>query len=370
MIFALADLAQYILKVGRYSARSLEAHGLVRATPESLKDFDKNGLQPGSLLFYHNAHSLASWAIMYYSNGPLSHTALLYDDGQVFDATTSGVIIHPIKDYFDGRGYVTLVKTPWVLGDDARAFIRDAVGRGFAWGDVFRLWLWYVCGADVSYRPRFTIDFLILFAGLIVTFWRIPILAYEVAGIAVVYLSVLFINIAHGRHRTHTIRKQVNWPEVINAFEYGEALTPPPGVKRFQIGLLVKTNDWESFAAEFRKLAALPDQLGIQLPAAILGGYRLWGAMRDGELLAVLGAHDTWSITWGDHVLIQDLVATDSDLGGAAAKELVAYAVRDSANRGRRCIYLQPFRLKKSVQDSGEANTDAGEHHSQSIPPT
>ena len=137
---------------------------MVRATPETLDEMNKNGVLLGDALFYHRSRSLASWAVMYYTSGPESHVATAMGDGRVFDATTRGVIFHPMKDYFDGRGYVMILRLPRLVTSaeqerEVRARMDAQIGAPFDWRGVIWLWITYVCGADTSYRARFTVDF-------------------------------------------------------------------------------------------------------------------------------------------------------------------------------------------------------------------
>jgi hypothetical protein len=375
VIFALNDLALYLLKLGKYSARSLESHGLVRATPEAFDKMNKNGILFGDHVFYHCPSSLASWAIMYYTNGPMSHVAFALGDGQVFDATTRGIIAHPIRDYFDRRGRVKLVSPEGVRMSaererELRAVLDAQIGKGFAWRGVIWFWILIVCGAHEDYRVRFTVDFLILFSAIIFAVWRIPVLAYESCGIAAIYLLAVVFNIVRRqglvvaqpamrspngllRHAEAYIdSRAMRGPAIQSYFALNEAMVPDRTAEEFKITRLSAAN-CESLASQVRGLSAMPDLLDIHLPAARLAGYQLWLAIRDDKVLGVLGARDAWSITWGDHVLIQDLISQHSQLGLTATGQLLAHVFRDSESRSRRCICLEGFRPKTQPRSDG-----------------
>ena len=112
-LFALIDYFKYRLKRGRYSCTALEKAGWKLATRDNLLPFaDK--FKIGDVLFYHDPNSVRGWMIMYWTDCVASHVAGFVENGQLLDATTSGVMKHPFTDYLDGRSYLC-IKTPTLL---------------------------------------------------------------------------------------------------------------------------------------------------------------------------------------------------------------------------------------------------------------
>jgi hypothetical protein len=125
---------------------------------------------------------------------------------------------------------------------------------------------------------------------------------------------VVFWNIRRRRRRNAQTPKPTDSPEDHGAIELKYSEFPERKAEQFEC-VELSAEQCECFASQIRDLSATPGFLEIHLPAARLTGYRLWGALRDKQILAILGARDAWSITWGDHVLIQDLISFRSQLG-------------------------------------------------------
>lgn len=196
MIFALIDLVRYATKTGRYSPAALEAQGLWLTTHANAAANGLTKLQPGDLIFYHHSYSFLSWAVMYWSDGPMSHTAMYSGDGQVHDATTDGVVEHPLADYFDGRGYMVFQHLDATDADrlKMRKAMQEQVGGGFNWRGLIRLGLSIILGAHDDYRLKFTADFLLLFALLLQLTAPIRVVFVHVLILAALYIIALIGN--------------------------------------------------------------------------------------------------------------------------------------------------------------------------------
>jgi len=194
MLFALIDLTKYLCKVGPYSARSLTGIGAIYASPAAFDAFNASA-RLGDQLFVHPRLSLVSWAIMYLTNGPWSHVGTLMGNGEVCEAVTSGVGVHRLERYFDGRHYLRAVQL--FLSDDeglrARAYIQSEIGKPYAWRKIRRLFLMTICNEHPDYRFRFTIDLLILLFLPVFLVKVRPVQLFAVS-LAVVYLLILGVN--------------------------------------------------------------------------------------------------------------------------------------------------------------------------------
>jgi hypothetical protein len=204
VIFAIIDLTAYGLGLGWYSGARLVAAGLVHATPEAFQAGGFANLEAGDMIFWHQRGSCMSWAVMYFTNGPMSHTAMSLGGGEVLDATTAGVIVHPLRDYFNGSGYITAAKLPALPEhrEKMRAFALEQVGKGFNWLGVFRLGGAIVLGGDEHFRAKFAVDVLLLLCGLGVVFYFVPILPVLLCAAAgMLYVLLVCYNVAQQRRR-------------------------------------------------------------------------------------------------------------------------------------------------------------------------
>jgi hypothetical protein len=343
VIFAIFDLAQYLLKVGRYSCKSLEASGLRVAEPSLLGSAELDKLDVGDIIFYHSSYSLLAWGIMYYSNGPISHCATSVGDGPVLDAT-------------DGRGFIQALRAPREISiaqrDKIKQFAQQEVGKGFNWSGVFRLWGLIILGSHPAYRVKFSIDLMILLvaiAGLVRVFPWLP--TAVVVAAAALYISIVWRNRLAGRHAGGS-RESECASTVRDAVEITPDMIPAPPESNFEV-IELGDGNLDRFADQIRNLAANPGRLLVELTAAPLSGYRLRAATRAGVVCAVLGSRDTWNIAWGDHVIIQDLISANNPGSRSATAALLQHVARDATARGRRCIYLERFKLKGSDEEKG-----------------
>ena len=110
MIFAALDAWHYFRRTGPYSDTALKAKRLLIASAENFPKWKEWPL--GHILFVSTAGSVVSWVIMYVSDGPMSHTAMVYGDGILNDVTSVGVHRCLISDYFDGKSYMCVVPPP------------------------------------------------------------------------------------------------------------------------------------------------------------------------------------------------------------------------------------------------------------------
>ena len=194
MLLALTDYICYRLGKGHYSPDAFAQQHAVLAIPENFPDLSR--FLPGDIFFYHTRNSFISWIIMYYTNGIWSHTGTIAGGGRIIDATTSGVIEHPLSDYLDGNGYIAIKKID--ITDAGRekmmAFMRQQLGKDFNWTGVLRLFLCIVFGAHAHYSVRYLMDFLLLAAAMwAILFWtRLGQMSIVFAVAA--YLIIVILN--------------------------------------------------------------------------------------------------------------------------------------------------------------------------------
>lgn len=196
MIFAALDFVRYKLRRGKYSAKAIRAEGGQLATSANFAKIEAFG--PDHLFFYHNADSFRSWFIMYFTSSVWSHTGMFTEQGNIIDATTSGVIEHPLSDYFDGRSYIAIKTFKEKLSQEQIAgildFSRGQIGCGFNWRGIWRLFFSIILGAHASHRPRFSADIFIA----LLTLWPLMLVssgfAFLLVTIAGLYLLAVLVN--------------------------------------------------------------------------------------------------------------------------------------------------------------------------------
>jgi hypothetical protein len=190
MVFALVDLAKYVLKAGRYSPEALAQMGAFRATPEMYTTTNASAVF-GDALFVHPTRSIVSWAIMYLTHGPWSYVGGM-GTGTVWEAVTAGVGENVLRNYFDGQNYVAIVRLPMTddQGQGIKAFREETTGDRYSYGKVVRLFLLTICNEHPDYRLRFTIDILITL-GLAILLVPLPPFRFAIISLGVLYLIVL-----------------------------------------------------------------------------------------------------------------------------------------------------------------------------------
>jgi len=191
LLFALVDWVKYVCKVGRYSPGAMARMGAIYASPEGYSAFVAS-VAPGYFLFVHPTRSTVSWAVMYLTHGPWSHIGTLATPDTVFEAVTGGVGEYPLKRYFDGRHYLSLLRLPLNTEQLAqiRSFAKETSGKDYAYHQIARLFLLTICNEHADYRVRFTVDLFIVL-GLVA--FLVPLQAVKafVVLLGLLYLIIL-----------------------------------------------------------------------------------------------------------------------------------------------------------------------------------
>lgn len=164
MLFAALDYLRYRRRRGMYSDEAIRKEGALLATPENFSPVEE--LPPCGLVFYSATDSFQSWLVMYYTGSVWSHVATLTYHGNIIDATTRGVIEHPLLDYLDGKSYVAIRRVKGMSdqkADRVIQYMRTTLGGGFNWIGILRLYCYIVLGAHADYQFRVSLDVIILF---------------------------------------------------------------------------------------------------------------------------------------------------------------------------------------------------------------
>ncbi len=146
-----------------YSPKKLLAQGAMLASPHLLNNPDM--FHTGDIYLLHTRYSFLSWLVMYYEPSPWSHTGTISQNKNSIDATTSGVIEHPISDYLDNKSYI-LIYRPNVNTENCENSINKMrsqfLGMQYGWRTVFYIFLVTVYNKKRSYRIKYTLDFLFI----------------------------------------------------------------------------------------------------------------------------------------------------------------------------------------------------------------
>lgn len=163
MLFALLDYYRYRSQRGIYSTAYIRERNGPLLTRENFPD--PTVFKPGSVFFIHRRVSLTSWFIMYVTSSPWNHTGIFTGDGTVVEALTGGTIEHPFSDYLDGRSYMSAYTPPYPSANgpmNAVAHVRSMIGVPYNWLGVLRLGAKILLGRHSHYRPRLSIDVLVI----------------------------------------------------------------------------------------------------------------------------------------------------------------------------------------------------------------
>ncbi len=165
MLFAILDYINYRRRRGHYSDESIRKEGGRLAAPENFPMLLDLG--PRHRFVYHTRDSFLSWLVMYYTASVWSHVGNFTERGHIIDATTAGVIEHPLSDYFDGKSYIIILAAKKGLVSDEQLaksleWGRRQIGCGFNWPGLRRFFWSIVFGAHANYRFRVSGDILIL----------------------------------------------------------------------------------------------------------------------------------------------------------------------------------------------------------------
>lgn len=165
MIFATIDAWHYFRRTGPYSDAVLRAKGLALATAENFSGWKKWPF--GHILFVSTAGSVVSWVIMYVSDGPMSHTAMVYGDGILNDVTSVGVHRRPILEYFDGKSYMCVMPPPEGTDlESAQRFMDRALGARYNYAGVVLLGVHILIGNNPSFSWKAVADILLVFGAI------------------------------------------------------------------------------------------------------------------------------------------------------------------------------------------------------------
>jgi hypothetical protein len=195
MLLALYDYVQYLFHKGKYSENRISTEGGKRATYERLASY-KN-CQAGDIFLYSTTNSFLSWLVMYYTGSVWSHVGTFVGDGVVVDATTSGVLKHPIIDYIDADSYILVRHSMGVTEEQRKKaieFLNNAVGTSFNWRGVLRLFLRIILGKHDSYRIRYSVDFILLAIGTLFCLYSVPHAKPIILVLISSYILVVFHN--------------------------------------------------------------------------------------------------------------------------------------------------------------------------------
>jgi hypothetical protein len=197
MLFAILDYVRYRRRKGIYSDANLQKQGGRLAIAKNFPDvasFDAT-----YLFFCHTRYSVLSWLVMYYTSCPWSHTGSFAEQGRIIDATTAGVIEHSLSDYFDGRSFIVIKRLKEdIFSAKEKAemlkWLRNTVGKKYAWFKVLRLFWNIISGSHELYRLRYSADFLIIALLLApVSLWS-PVIGILIGTMSAIYLLIVVTN--------------------------------------------------------------------------------------------------------------------------------------------------------------------------------
>lgn len=116
-------------------------------------------------------------------------------------------------------------------------------------------------------------------------------------------------------------------------------------------------------SSEVPKLAAFVSAAGVSDAGSLVddlqrergNGYRLYAAYLDQVPIVIAGTRETWSFTYGRHILICDLVSIPGPQTSDLIHQLLAWVARKAKSLGMACIYLQCFgRLREQSKHQQE----------------
>lgn len=194
MIFALVDYLWYRFQRGPYSPRRLKEASWFLADKSSL-DIIRTA-RNGDIIFSQPTNSFPSWVVMYFQGGPCSHVGTLTKEGTVIEAITTGVVERSASVYFDGKHYLAIGRLPqWdeEIGQRAVSFMRSQIGCRYAWGKVVSLGFHILIGDHWDWRPRTSLDALILLTTAWLAAYKFPSIQWGILTVGAVYAATVFI---------------------------------------------------------------------------------------------------------------------------------------------------------------------------------
>jgi hypothetical protein len=139
---------------------------------------------------------------MYFTDSIWSHTGVFGENGNVFDATTSGVIRHPFADYCDGATYILVIRHPSVSESkrrEALEFAESKVGDGYNWRGVILMFFRIIFGAQKPYRMVFFVDALVVALLLASGGYLWTPMAWAASVAFIIYSIVVMTNVLRRR---------------------------------------------------------------------------------------------------------------------------------------------------------------------------
>lgn len=190
MIFATIDFIQYLLKIGKYSQKSIDESGGVIASDKLI---DVNTLEIGDMVFFHPRISLFSWLIMYWTNGNWSHVGMISGNGKICHAISEGVVEEDINKYFDNKSYLSIIHR--TLSNQEKeellSFIQSTVGSKYAWGKALWLGILILNNQVSGYRFRLTIDFVLIPCLLVIYYSPSSYVIYSFICITIMHIVLI-----------------------------------------------------------------------------------------------------------------------------------------------------------------------------------
>jgi hypothetical protein len=150
---------------------------------------------------------------MYYTASVWSHVGAFTEHGRIIDATTAGVIEHPLSDYFDGKSYIIILTVKDGLYSDEQAaqslaWGRSQIGCGFNWLGLWRFFLCIILGKHANYRFRVSGDILIALLALCpLTYWN-RALGISLAIVSAMYIVIVAVNTPKRRAMRRILTEQ------------------------------------------------------------------------------------------------------------------------------------------------------------------
>lgn len=194
MLSAIRDYYHYVYRKGPYAHEVLCEQGIFLATPETYKNYENT--PPPTIVFVSTLNSFVSWIIMYVTDGPFSHVAMIYSKEVIFDCTTKGVHLAPLKTYFVGDHYLRIQYLPEVDLNDFRVRSKSMLGGGYNYFGALNLGLSFITGVNPRTRWRLAIDTAILITifSILFSFFTHGIDLFDILTIPAAYLIIYSFN--------------------------------------------------------------------------------------------------------------------------------------------------------------------------------
>ena len=196
MLWALVDYVRYRFNLGRYSTDALRDHKARLLDQEWVIEDD--AFHRGYLFVMHTKGSFLSWAVMYYTDSIWSHAGWFSEDSMIIDATTSGLIEHPIADYADGTAFMRVF--PMRVPPEVSAYMvdkaRSRLGLPYDWPGTIKICLYVLSAKHHAWKLHHSLDLLaVLFIFWCLTF-SIQFAHITIAVIALLYAVLVLYNLA------------------------------------------------------------------------------------------------------------------------------------------------------------------------------